>query len=102
MKILGIQKHHLSSVCLFDNNELIYFNQEERLSRIKKDVGFPYYCIQEVAKICNKIDALVITGYDSFKGEDHSIIHLIRKLGISMSSKFQFFHYIVMMLQKPL
>ena len=38
MKILGIQKHHLSSVCLFEDDNLIYFNQEERLSRTKKDV----------------------------------------------------------------
>lgn len=93
MKILGIQKHHLSSVCLLDNNKLVYFNQEERLSRIKKDVGFPYYCIKELSKICNKIDALVISGYDSFVGEDHAIINLIRKLGIDMNPGFKYFHY---------
>lgn len=92
MKILGIQKHHLSSVCLFEDDNLIYFNQEERLSRTKKDVGFPYNCIKEVAKICGRIDALVITGYDSYVGEDHSIINLIRKLGITVNPGFKFYY----------
>ena len=93
MRILGIQKHHLSSVCLFEDNQLIYFNQEERLSRIKKDSGFPLNCIKEVAKFDKPIDVLVLTGYETNVSEDHSIIQLIRKLGIKLSGIFNFFHY---------
>ena len=93
MKILGIQKHHSSSVCLLENNKIIYYNQEERLSRKKRDGGFPLNCIQEVAKLDTEIDALVLTGYETYIGEDWSIIGLLKKLGIRFSSKFEFHHY---------
>lgn len=92
MIILGIQKHHLSSVCLLEDNNVIYFNQEERLSREKKDSSFPLNAIKEVVKLDKKIDKLVITGYDSYRGEDHSIINLIKKLGIKFAPGFKF-HY---------
>ncbi len=92
MIILGIQKHHLSSVCLLEDNKIIYFNQEERLSREKKDSSFPLYSIKEVVKIGKKIDALVITGYESYRGEDHSMINLIRKLGIQLAPRFKFYY----------
>lgn len=92
MITLGIQKHHLSSVCLLENNKIIYFNQEERLSRIKKDSGFPLNCIKEIVKLNITIDKLVITGYDSYKSEDISIISLLKKLGVKFSRKFSY-HY---------
>jgi len=93
MKILGIQKHHSSSVCLLENNKIVYYNQEERLSRKKRDSGFPLNCIQEVAKLDIEIDALVLTGYETYIGEDWSIIGLLKKLGIRFSSNFKFHHY---------
>ncbi len=93
MKILGIQKHHLSSVCLIEDNKLVYFNQEERLSRVKKESGFPLNCLKEVAKICDKVDGLILTGYDAYVSEDHSIINLIRKLGIELNRGFTPYHY---------
>ena len=92
MKILGIQKHHSSSACLLDDYKVIYFNQEERLSRQKKDSGFPFHCIVEIAKKSIEIDALVLTGYESYTGEDRSIISLIQKLGIRLAPNFVFYH----------
>lgn len=92
MITLSIQKHHLASVCLLDNNKIIYFNQEERLSRNKKDSGLPLNCIKEVVKFGLGIDKLIITGYDSFKGEDHSIMSLLAKLGVRFRPRFTF-HY---------
>jgi carbamoyltransferase len=92
MKILGIQKHHSSSACLLDDCKVIYFNQEERLSRHKKDSGFPFHCITEIAKKAIEIDALVLTGYETYTGEDRSIIGLIQKLGIRFSPNFIFYH----------
>lgn len=93
MKILGIQKHHLSSVCYLENNKLIYFNQEERLSRVKKDSGFPINCIQELAITAGEIDVLVLTGYDTHLSEDYSIVQLLKKLGIKLSQGFRLLHY---------
>ena len=37
MNILGLQKNHNASVALFCDNKLVYYNQEERLSKIKND-----------------------------------------------------------------
>ena len=45
MNILGIQKDHNSSACLFVDNELVYYNQEERLSKVKKDAGLPTHFV---------------------------------------------------------
>jgi carbamoyltransferase len=93
MRILGINKHHNSSACVFKNEELIYFNQEERLSRVKKDTGFPYFSVQEALKICPEIDALVLTGYDHVQSENHSVVHIVNKMGFKFSKIFQVYSY---------
>lgn len=93
MRILGIQKHHLSSVCYLENNKLVYFNQEERLSRVKKDSGFPIKCIEEAAVVIGEVDFLVLTGYDTHLSEDYSIVQLLKKLGIKLSNNFKLLHY---------
>ena len=56
MKVLGIQKNHNNSVALFENGDLIYYNQEERLSKIKKQSTFPFLCIKEIKKKFNSVD----------------------------------------------
>ena len=93
MNILSIQKDHNSSACLYMNNELVYYNQEERLSRIKKDSGYPYYTLQEIQKICKDIDVLLISGYDSVLSENLSIISLLQKMGFVLSQGFEFVPY---------
>jgi carbamoyltransferase len=93
MIILGIQKDHNSSACLYIDNELRYYNQEERLSRIKKDTGLPINTLLEICKISKKIDVLLISGYDSIFTENLSIIKIIQKLGFELSDIFKFIPY---------
>jgi len=65
MLVLGIQKDHHSSVCLYEDNKLIYYCEEERLTREKKTSNLPIMCINQVVdSFCKKIDVAVITGYD--------------------------------------
>jgi carbamoyltransferase len=65
MKLLGIQKDHNSSVSLFKNNNLVYYNQENRLSRIKNFSGFPFLCIEQILKKYKNVDKVILTGYDN-------------------------------------
>jgi len=89
MNILGIQKDHNASACLFVDGKLVYYNEEDRLSRIKKDTGFPFYCVQEIQKISPKLDVLIITGYDNIRSEYHSITHLVVKMGFKLNRGFK-------------
>lgn len=92
-KILGIQKDHNSAACLFYDDALIYFNQEERLSRIKKDSGLPVETLKKICEISPEIDVLVISGYDNFQSENYSIISIVQKLGFKFSQTFEFVPY---------
>lgn len=64
MFTLGINFNHNSSVCVFKNKKLIYYNQEDRLSKIRKQTGIPFYCLQDVKKKFSVINNVVTTGYD--------------------------------------
>ena len=64
MNILSIQADHNSSACLFIDGNLVYFNQEERLAKLKNASSVPFKCLEEIKKITKKIDNLIITGYD--------------------------------------
>ena len=78
MKVLGVQIGHNSSVCLYDNKKLIYYNQEERLSRLKKDGGIPILCLEQLKKICPKIDVAICTGYDPIYSASFLYNYLLR------------------------
>jgi carbamoyltransferase len=93
MRILGIQKDHNSSACLFIDKELIYYNQEERLSRKKKDSGLPIQTLFEICKLSPTIDVLLISGYDHIYSECLSIVSIIEKLGFKLSNNFEFIPY---------
>ena len=80
MNILGIQKNHNSSVALFNNYQLIYYNQEERLSRVKRDSFFPVKCLDQIKKLNVKIDKVIMTGYDT-EG-DFQLFSVLKKLGL--------------------
>lgn len=92
-RILGIQKDHNASACLFYDNELIYYNQEERISRIKHDSGLPIKTLQEIHKISQEIDVLVISGYDTIYNDSLSIISILTKLGFKRSYRFEYVPY---------
>jgi carbamoyltransferase len=93
MNILGIQKDHNAAACLFKGRELVYYNQEERLSRFKKDGGVPIFCLKEIKEIQSEIDILLISGYDVSHSEFMSIRSLLRKLGFTFSRKFTYDDY---------
>ncbi len=93
MKIIVIQKDHNSSACLYDDKTLVYYNQEERLSRIKKDAGIPFYCLQEIVKLCHRPDIVIITGYDHYFYQNGGIIALMKKIGFEFGPKFKVVEY---------
>jgi carbamoyltransferase len=93
MIILSIQKHHNSSVCVFDDSKLIYFNQEERLSRVKKDFGIPVRCLEQIYRsVTKKIDKVVITGYNYSSTENALIYSYLKKIGfLTTNGWYQFY-----------
>jgi len=89
MNVLGINKNHNSSVALFNDHQLIYYNQEERLSRVKRDSFFPIKCLEQVKKLNVKIDKVIMTGYDTDGNTE--LYGLLKKLGIAET--YNCFHY---------
>jgi len=82
--ILGIHPGHNSSAALLSNGELIYYLEEERLSRMKRD-GNPF---RVMVDICSKykVDELVIGGTNSSKewntlpwNNENPYVALVRK-----------------------
>jgi len=90
MNILGINFNHNSSVALFKKNTLIYFNLEERLSRIKNDSDIPINCLNEIKKLNVNIDKVLLTGYDVFGGDQ--ISSYIKKIKL-INNKTDVFSY---------
>jgi len=80
--ILGINPFHNGSVCVLSDGEIVYYLEEERLSRFKKDAN-PFRVILDVINKF-KIDEVVIGGIDAnsktlgFSDED-PFYSLIRK-----------------------
>ena len=64
--ILGITPAHNSSACILSDGEIVYFLEEERLSKLKRD-GNPFRVINDILSKY-KIDAVVLAGvnYQSF------------------------------------
>ena len=91
MNILGLQKNHNASVALFCDSKLVYYNQEERLSKIKNDSFFPYHLLNEVKKLNVKIDKVIATGYNSF--DAHPIYGYMKKIGLIVSPYYDVYHY---------
>jgi carbamoyltransferase len=69
MKILGIHDAHNASICLFENGQIRFAIQEERLSKVKNQGGFPYQALEETLKRTNTrikdIDYFVFAGEHS-------------------------------------
>lgn len=91
MIIVGINKSHNSSVALFNDDNLIFFIENDRLSNIKHHM----FCFQAIDKIKNytdHIDHLVIAGVsktgfiDNYRDEDVYTTQ-IRGLGKSFFQK---------------
>lgn len=67
MNILGINISHHTSSCLLQNGEIIYFLEEERISRIKNhSISFSdlkFYGIDVLKQYTQKIDYLIFSSY---------------------------------------
>jgi len=90
MKILSIQKHYNASVCFLNDGKLVYYGQEERLSRIKKDNGIPINCLRQLEKICDEFDTVVLTGYHDESDENFLILRYLCKIGFKFKHWFCF------------
>ena len=88
MNIIGVNVGSRSSACLIQNEALTYFNQEERLSRIKNDSGIPYLCLEEIKQIETDIDILFVTGYNYNYSSGNSVLNLLNKTGFSIKEWF--------------
>jgi len=93
MFILAIQVGHNSSVCLYKDKKLIYYNQEERLSKLKKDGGLPILCLNHIKKITPKIDVALCTGYDPIYSATFIYNYLLRLSLIEKNNLTKFLHH---------
>ena len=94
MIVLGVQKSHNASACLFVDGKLIYYNQEERITRIKNDGGFPYHCLLEILSITKQLDHVIFTGYDSNVLENNLCHNFMAKMGfVFKKPRFLWFSY---------
>ena len=66
--VLSIYEGHMASSCLMINGKVISAAHEERFSRIKCDVGFPFqainYCIKYAGIEYSQIDKVVLSNLD--------------------------------------
>ena len=81
-KVLSINRDHNSSVCLTSSSHLLYYNQEERISRIKRDSAMPVKCLEEVRKITDQVGTVLFTGYDIDVNVNEVYLQYLRKIGI--------------------
>lgn len=63
MWILGISRHHNGAACLLHDGKIIFYLEEERLSRIKHD-GFCVKTLEKIKEFTNKLDYVALSGYD--------------------------------------
>jgi carbamoyltransferase len=83
MYILGINiSHHASSCLVGRDGSILYYLEEERISRIKdthyeKLDNFKFYSIDTIKKYTNSIDYVVFTSFDRHNDFDYIIIDSI-------------------------
>jgi carbamoyltransferase len=86
---------HDGSICYLEDGEIIYFIQEERLSRRKYD-DFPVKSLIELTKYTNTIDCIILTG--TLPNGSNEIIKILSKYFkitnniVSLTDKHHFAH----------
>ena len=68
-----MQKHHNPSLCLIKDGEVIWYQEERKLSKIKNITGIPFRCIDLLFPILDKVDAFVLTGYNYIDTESSHV-----------------------------
>ena len=81
--ILGITPGHNSSICVLSDGEIIYFLEEERLSRLKRD-GNPIKTLISVLDNY-KIDEVVISGVNY---QLPTLVHTLENLYVGILRKY--------------
>jgi carbamoyltransferase len=85
MYILSINISHHASSCLLEDGEVIYYIEEERLSKIKNheydscndngvDLNSKYYGMEYLKDHTNYVDYVIFSSFGRFDGEDDIII----------------------------
>ena len=75
MIVCGINIGHLSSLTLMKNGEIIYYNEETKISRKKLISGIPFNCIDQIKNY--KLDYIYATSYDWDKVELTNLKHYL-------------------------
>ena len=68
-KILGVNLSHNSSVCVLENGEIIFYLEEDRLSKKKYD-DLPLELLIKVSSLF-KIDEIVLSGLSGFYNKEY-------------------------------
>jgi carbamoyltransferase len=63
MWVLGISRHHNGAICLIHDGNVIFYLEEDRLSKIKYD-GFCQLVFNKVLDYTDKLDYVALAGYD--------------------------------------
>jgi len=89
---IGIQKNHDSSVCIYEDEKLIYYNQEERVVKEKHASSMPISCIKKIPYITSKeINNSYLTGYGYNKNEAQWTSDLLKLLHINQAPDIKWY-----------
>jgi carbamoyltransferase len=91
--ILGVNTGHDSGVTVIQDNQVVFAENEERISRIKGFTGFPLQTLQEAQKQfdLSKVEVVAIEGKrilpirsatEFIEGTDSAYIELLERLGL--------------------
>ncbi len=76
--VAGIATGHDASTCLLKNGELVFYIEEERLSRNKHDNN-PFLSIDEIFKYTDKLDYLAVSKNDPYPTAHNPFIVYCKK-----------------------
>jgi carbamoyltransferase len=79
---LGLNIDQDASACLFKDGEIIWYNEEKKLTTKKLYSGIPYRCIDQVRQKTKNIEQCFITGYNYNALYVRDINHLLKYKGI--------------------
>jgi len=92
MNVAGLQIGHNPSACIIQNGKVVWYNEERRLSKIKKIGGVPYRCIDQLIEKNIKIDKFVVTGYNHSQELMVAIEGYLKYKNCTKESIFGFYH----------
>lgn len=71
--VAGISTGHNASTCLLKNGELVFYIEEERLTRKKYD-DYPFLSIDEILKYTNRLDYLAVSNNTDYQDDINPFI----------------------------